>query len=259
MTSRLGRFSTGWRYALAALSLASAVHVSVERREPLLPVAVDVARQRMARLLHGVEERGEERIRGVPALDDERPVASAILVDPLEAGLHPLEVRQAVRVGPAFEARVRRPLLEVERVPALEDHPVDRARPAEDLAARVRDAAPTHERLGLRLVAPVVALRADREGQGRRHVDVDVPQRVGTSRLEDEHAGRGIGAQAVREHAARGSAADDDVPILAHGGCRSCNSRCKGCSSPVDRLDEQGRDVGHAEIASRSDARRRRA
>ena len=118
--------------------------VAVERREALLAVAVDVARELVAGLLDGLEERVEQRARRRAALEHERPVAAAVLVGAGEARLHPLEVRQAVGVVPRLHARVGGPALVVERVPALEDHPVDAARAAEHLAAGVVDPAPVH-------------------------------------------------------------------------------------------------------------------
>ena len=87
----------------------AAVDVAVEGREALLPVPVDVVRERVARLLHRVEERVEERARRRAALEHERTVAAAPLVGAREAGLHPLEVRQAVRVVPRLHARVGAP------------------------------------------------------------------------------------------------------------------------------------------------------
>src|SRR6185312_13162769 len=95
------------------------------------------------------------------ALEDERAAVAAPLVATGEVVLHLLEVRQAVRVVPGLHPRVGGPPLVVHGVAALEDHPVDAARAAEDLAPRVVDAPPVHERLGLRLVPPVVEPGAD--------------------------------------------------------------------------------------------------
>ena len=86
------------------------------------------------------------------------------------------------------------PPLVVQRVAALEDHPVDAARAAEHLAAGVVDPPPVHVRLGLGLVLPVVEATADRERQRGRHVDEDVPQVVGAAGLQDEHPVRRVGA-----------------------------------------------------------------
>ena len=166
----------------------AAVDVAVELGEALLAVAVDVAGERVAGLLHGLEEGAEQRVLGGAALEHERPVVAAVLVATGEAVLHPLEVRQAVGVVPRLHAGVGRPAFVVHRVAALEDHPVDRRRPAEHLAAGVVHAAPVHERLGLALVLPVVEAVADRERERRRHVDEDVPLVVGPPGLEHEHA-----------------------------------------------------------------------
>ena len=87
------------------------VDVAIERREPLLAVAVDVVGQVIAGLLAGGEERLEQRVRGRTALQDERPVMTAprIVGRGREAGLHLLEVRQAMGVVPRLHARDRPP------------------------------------------------------------------------------------------------------------------------------------------------------
>ncbi len=192
------------------------VHVAVERREALLPVAVHVVGERVARLLHRLEEGAEQRARGRTALQHEGPGVPAELVGAVcgEAAFHALEVGKAVRVVPGLHAGVRRPPLVVERVPPLEDHAVDAARAAEHLAAGVVDASPVHLRLGLALVLPVVEAAADREGQGRRHVDEDVPDVVGAARLEHEHPVRGVRREPVAERAAGRPATDDHEVVL---------------------------------------------
>ena len=207
--------------------------VPIERREALLAVAVHVLGSGVARLLDGLEERVEERARGRAALQDERPVVAAIRVvgrGP-EGGLEPLEVRQAVGVVPVGHARDRCPALVVERVAALEDHPVDRGRAAEHLAAGVVDAPAVHVGLGLRPVGPVVQRAADRERQRGGHVQEDVEPPVGPARLEDEDARRGI---------------------LATGGSRARSrrtrrrrSRCRTGPPPsFDATDPCGRERG---------------
>ena len=198
----------------------SALDVAVEAGETLLAVAVDIIGQLVARLLHGTEEGVAEGIRGGPALDYQRSVAAAVLVGAGDAGLHSLEVREAVRVRPLFHARIGRPTLVVEWVAALEDHSVDAARAAEHLAARVVDAAAVHEGLRLRFVLPVVEAITDGERQGGRHVDEHVESVVGTAGFEHEHARRRILAQAIRKHAAGGPAADNDEVVPAHPSVR---------------------------------------
>ena len=195
---------------------AAAVDVAVEGREALLPVAVHVVGERVPGLLDGLEERAEQRAGGRPALEDQRAAAAAPRVGAGQAGLHPLEVRQAVRVVPGLHAVVGRPALEVERVAALEDHPVDAAGAAEHLAAGVVDLAAVHVRLGLGLVLPVVEPVADRVRQRRRHVDERVELDVAAAGLEHQDRRTGVGADPVREGAAGGSSSDDDVVVSAH-------------------------------------------
>jgi len=187
------------------------VDVSVERGEPLLAVAVHVIGEGVAGLLHGLEERAEQRIGRRTALERERPAMSAVGVAGVgcETVLHPLEVGQAMRVVPGFHPRVGAPPLVVERVPPLEDHAVDAAGAAEDLPAGVVDPAVVHEGLGLGLVLPVVERASDREGQGGRHMDEDVPEVVGPAGLQDEDPRRGVDAQAVAQGAPGGATPDD--------------------------------------------------
>ena len=56
----------------------AAVDVAVEGREALLPVPVDVVGERVARLLHRLEERLEQRVRRRAALEHERAVAAPV-------------------------------------------------------------------------------------------------------------------------------------------------------------------------------------
>ena len=192
--------------------------VPVERREALLPEAVDVVGELVAGLLRRREERAEERVVGRSTLEGQRPAVAAIRIvgRGREAVLHPLEVGQAMGVVPGRHARVRGPALVVERVAALEDHPVDARRAAEHPAAGVVDAPAAHRRLGLGLVAPVVEARPDRERERRGHVDEDVEAVVATPGLEDEDARRGSAREPVGERGSGGAAADDDEVVAAH-------------------------------------------
>ena len=157
-----------------------------------------------------------------------------------EAVLHPLEVGQAVRVVPGRHARVGRPALVVERVAALEDHPVDARRAAEDATAGVIDATAAHERLGLGLVAPVVEARPDRERERGRHVDEDVEAMVAPTGLEDQHAGVGLGREAVGEGASRRAAADDDEVVAGHVLTRPARQERSRQAATARRLTRSG-------------------
>ena len=198
------------------------VDVPVEGVETLLPVAVHVVGELVAGLLHGGEERLEQRAGGGAPLEHQRPGVPAERIVCLggQAVLHPLEVRQAVCVVPVGHARVRRPALVVQRIAALEDHPVDAARPAQDLPPGVVDAPPVQVRLWLAFVFPVVEAAADGEGERGGHVDERVPDVVRTARLEHEHPRARVGGQPVGQGAASGSAANDDEVIGM--GCHGC-------------------------------------
>ena len=198
---------------------AAAVDVAVEPREALLPVAVHVVGEVVAGLDRRAEERVEERVGRRAPLELERAVAAAPVVGAGQAVLHPLEVGQAVEVVPLLHPRLPAPSLVVERVAALEDHPVDAARATEYLAARVEDPPAAQVRLGVSLVLPVVEPAADRERQRGRHVDERVDPVVRPARLEDEDAGVGVGREAVGEGAASGTATDDDVVVTLLNHC----------------------------------------
>ncbi len=209
------------------------VQVAVEAGETLLLVPVHVVRQRVAGLLDGLEEGLEQRRRGRAPLHHQGSCGPAVVVPAFQAGLHALEVRQAVGVVPGLHAGVGRPALVVHRVAPLEDHPVDAAGPAEHLASGVVDPPVAHVGLGLGLVLPVVEPVPDRERECSGHVDVDVPQRVGPAGLEHEDPGRPIGAQAVGQHAPRRTTADDDVVVLRHRvrSRAACGGSCRGRAS----------------------------
>ena len=147
-----------------------------------------------------------------------------------------------MRVVPGLHARVSRPALVVHRVAALEDHAVDRARPAQHLATRVVDLAPAHVGLGLRLIPPVIETVADGERQGGGHVDVDVPQRVVAPCLQHQHPRPRVRAEAVGKTAAGRAPTDDHVVVahvrslpLSHRTARISRSNISMCSAMIAR------------------------
>ena len=150
-------------------------------------VPVHVIGELVAGLLYRFEEGREQRARGRPAFEHERAVGPPVLVTTGEAGLHAFEVGETMRIVPIRHTRIGRPPLIIKWVAALEDHPVDAARPAEDLPASVIDPPPAHVRFRLGLVLPVVEAVPDGHGQGRRHVDQDVPAVVEATGLEDQY------------------------------------------------------------------------
>ena len=211
------------------------VDVAIEGGKALLPIAVDVRGQRMAGLLYGGEERVKKRTASRTALEHERAVVTAEGIVALggQAVLHALEVGQAMGVVPRLHPLARGPALVVQRVAALEDHAVDAARSAQDLPARVVDAAAAHVWLGLRLVLPVVEAVADREGQRRGHVDEHIPRPVRAPCLQDQDTVARIRGEAIGEHAARGAAADDYVVVPGVHTCAS--SPFSGSPSTIER------------------------
>src|SRR5262249_44360357 len=80
--------------------------------------------------------------------------------------LVPLEQRQDIAIAPPGIAEVR-PGVEIRAISAREDHPVEAARPAENLPARMRDPAAAEVRLRGSRVAPVVRA-AERLRRSRR-------------------------------------------------------------------------------------------
>jgi hypothetical protein len=163
------------------------VQVAVEGGKPLLPVPVHVVGERIPGFDDGPEEGAEQGVRDRSPFEHERAVTAPPLVAAGETVLHLLEIRQAVGVVPLIHAGIGRPPLVVHGVAALEDHAVDGARPAEDLAPGVVDAPSVHVGLRLGLVLPVVEAAPYREREGGRHVDEDVPRVVGAAGFEDEH------------------------------------------------------------------------
>ena len=216
---------------------AAAVEVAVEAREPLLPVAVHVVGQRVAGLLDGLEEGPEQRVLGRASLQDERPVAAAPLVGARQAGLHPLEVGQAVQVVPRLHARLGGPALVVQRVAALEDHPVDAAGAAEHLAAGVVDAAAVHVRLGVGLVAS-----SRRTGCRSGTVSAAGMWMNGSMRKSERPASRtstrgaAVRRQPVGQSAAGGSAADDHhvvASVIGSPVAVGCRRRQRRAAEPA--------------------------
>ena len=111
------------------------------------------------------------------------------------------------------------PVIIVRRLAAHVDHAVDRRASAEHLAARVDEASPVETRLGRGLHHPVRARVADAVQVSDRNADPVV--RVAAPGFEQEHAGAGVFGQAVRQYAAGGAGAHDDVVVPAVEGLKT--------------------------------------
>ena len=117
-----------------------------------------------------------------------------------------------------------RPAVVVARLAAHVDHAVDARAAAQHLAARIEQVAAVEAGFRLGAVAPVGARVADAVQVADRDVDPVVV--VVAAGLDQQHAARAIGGQAIGEQAAGGAGADDDVvesrvlqsaPSYSHG------------------------------------------
>ena len=136
----------------------------------------------------------------------ERALAAVILALAQPAALRKAEVGQDIRVAPAGESGAC-PVVVVEAMAARVHHAVDSRTAAQGLAARHLDDTVVGVRLGLALEIPVEIPAQHVAREGDRHV---LEHAGGWSpRLEQQHRGVRLGAEAMREHAAGGTGADD--------------------------------------------------
>ena len=186
----------------------------------------------------GLQELGRALLRVlVVAGDLDRAARAAELVLAVLEVLHAL-VRRVDGVGVPALVALGRPGVEVGAVAAHVDHAVDRARAADDLAARHRHLAVQDVLLRRGVVAPVDGAldlglgvhRADHPGLLHQEL------LVGLARLEHDHAGSGLG-QPAGHGGAGASRSDHDVvgvvPVVLALGllrhsvlARSCRSEC---------------------------------
>ena len=155
------------------------------------------------------QKRTAQRMRvGADVRDGDGSSGAAQRALAVRAVLELPEVRQHVAPAPARIAE-RFPSVVVLGLAAHEDHGVDRARAAEELAARPV-AGPSGERgLGLGAVHPVDARLEEALAVADRHLHPETL--VAAARFEQQHAVASARGQPVGEHAARGARAHDDV------------------------------------------------
>ena len=183
--------------------------VHLEERGALVVAAVEVLHLRNARLRHRLAEGVEHVPRQPLPLDAPFAAGRVHVARATVVVLRALEDRQHARPRPRAVAGDARPLVVVTTLAAEIQHRVDRRAAAEDLAARVEDRAPVEPRIGLGAVAPVGARIADAVQVADRDVDPDPV--VLAARLEQQDRHVRVRGQPVREHAAGGACADDDV------------------------------------------------
>ena len=176
--------------------------------DAFLQSAVVVVGQRETGLLGGLNETMGQRQDGAVVLHFERAAAAAILgIAALLVGFRILEMRQDFVVRPAAAAALR-PTVIVGRIAAHIKHAVDRARPAEHLAAGQRDAAAGRAFHRLGLIVPVDARVLQQRPQ--RGGNMDAPVSVLRSGLEQRHP-RAALHQAAGDGASCRSGPDDDI------------------------------------------------
>ena len=153
--------------------------------------------------------------------DAKRSAGAVMLVGAALLVLGAPEIGQHVLVRPAGIAELA-PQIEILSLAADVNEPVDRARPAEHLAARPQHAAPAElgERLGLEHPGDLRVEDVSVEPGG----DVDPRVAVLAARLEQQHARRAVGGQAVGQHAAGRTGADDDE-VEFSGVLHTCSPR----------------------------------
>ena len=140
--------------------------------------------------------------------------------EPPCVALHALEDRQHVLVAPAAVAELG-PVVVVLRLAADIDHAVDRARPAQHLAARNFYAPPARALVRLRRVAPVDGRIVDHLGDADRHARPEEVRALGP-RLEQQHPVGAAFRQPAGDDRPGRTGPDDDVVIgrIARHGVR---------------------------------------
>jgi hypothetical protein len=126
------------------------------------------------------------------------------------------EIRQHVLIAPADIAELA-PLIEILFLAADIDEPVDRARTAQDLAARLDDSAVVELGFGLRLIKPVEFAVAKQLAVSDRDMNPRIA--ILAARFEQQHAIDARGAQAIGEDTACRAGADNHIikrAVVAH-------------------------------------------
>ena len=118
------------------------------------------------------------------------------------------EIGQHVGKAPAGIAELA-PMIEVRVLSADIKEPVDRARAAQHLAARLNDLAVVELGLRLRGIEPIERLAREQLAVAERNVNPDVA--VASAGFQEQHAVASRRGEAIGENAAGRARADDDV------------------------------------------------
>ena len=122
--------------------------------------------------------------------------------------LGPAEVRQHIGEAPACIAKLA-PVIEVLRLSADVQEPVDRRGAAHHLAARLDDRPAAELRLGLGIVEPVVPRIGEQLGVADRHMDPEIA--ILAAGLDQQHVVLAAGREAVCQHTPGATCTNDDV------------------------------------------------
>src|SRR5262249_29835164 len=134
----------------------AAMDIALGDMHALLAEGVVVLRPAIARVHAGLQKGLVELAFGWAGLDPHRPAAAAIGIWPLVEALRPLEIGQAMGIGPAGQP-LSRPIVVVPRIAADPVHAVNGGGAAEDPAPRLIDSAPVEIWVGLAFIIPVEA------------------------------------------------------------------------------------------------------
>ena len=185
----------------------AADHLLIEAAA-LLVTRVVVRVRRQAARRRGLEE---GLAQGVPLAlvgDHQRAIAAAPGRVAAAPGLGLHEVGQHVLVRPASAAELG-PVIVVRRLAAHIEMAIDRARSADQPAAREVDAALADMRAGRGLIAPVELPVADRHAKACR--DLDEQPEIRAASLQDHDLIATVLAKPIGEHAAGSACAHDHV------------------------------------------------
>src|SRR3984893_5867348 len=144
-------------------------HGQLQWADPILLGAVEVIVAAIAGLFCSRDEGVVEFVTGAQVGHVERTAGTVMRVRTALLVLSATEIREHVVVGPAGVAELA-PQVEILTLPADVNEPVDRARPAEHLAARPWQAPAGELGLGLGLKLPGDLWGGDGSGEGGRGV-----------------------------------------------------------------------------------------
>ncbi|MCY1401208.1 hypothetical protein D9M71_163210 [compost metagenome] len=179
-----------------------------------LMLAVEVLQHRQAHLLPGADHRLAQRIAELAGADVQRAAGAAQFVSAQLVVLDGAEGLLHCRPAP-FRPGLVFPALVVLRLTTHVDHPVDRAGAADDLATH-----PGFRRLGVRearllhreMPGVLRVAHQFRDTLGHLHQRAAVP----VAGFQQQHLLAWIGGQAVGQHAAGRTGANDDVVEWGH-------------------------------------------